>query len=490
MEFFLLIVVGALAWWLFGRRGHPRQIRLTSTNSLDSAQAAPQSMPTSPGTNSNSLPTLEPEIEPVVSTVSGIQSQRIDTFRGTVVLQTSIAGWDDSTLEGAATPVEQLAVNLQYAFVLSNELPNLSPEDQWWSADTHGKFFKQGSDRAISWLEPFVPLTLAKKLKWKPDEANWGPWQFAALAREIRALIRQRRKEKVPHLDLLQALYGANVLASFLTALTYDHLRARALAAYLAGSEVSGVKCDYTSIGYKYVEGLGVTDVKWLVEAFGEPQSHLSAHKMFPALHERAISRYLWGELRRLNHGSLLSTQAMTDFLVREARIHLAIAKDSQARRIRTEQRNAYAAAAQALLAKAEAATEQNFIVAELSTTGRDYDTDEIQEFCALEVNPAGETVAEFSAAVMRRHGACIPLADALGTFMQFIGDKPIFLFNGYIPEGFLRKACEVTKRPLLINPVYDVMELAREALPGDSLALVDLAKEIGAKVPEYVVVK
>jgi len=245
-----------------------------------------------------------------------------------------------------------LSINLNYAFVLSNELPNLRPEDQWWCAESQTKYISEGSDRALSWLEPFVPLSLAKKLTWKPSLDNWGPWQLIALSKEIRALIRLRRKEKVPYLDLLHALYGANVLASLLTALNYDHFRAKAMAAYLSISEVSEVKCDYTVIGYRYVDGLWGTDIKWLIEAFGEPQSHLPAHNMFPALRERAMSRYLWSELRRRNQGSASSVLTMTEFLVNEKRLHLLLAKDGQARRAQTEKREAYASAAQALLPK------------------------------------------------------------------------------------------------------------------------------------------
>ena len=137
---------------------------------------------------------------------------------------------------------------------------------------------------------------------------------------------------------------------------------------------------------------------------------------------------------------------------------------------------------------KAEAATNRNFIVAELGTTGRNYEIDQIQEFCALEVNPAGDIVDEFSAAVMLPNVPCMPLADALRNFKKFAGDKPIFVFNGYIPEGFLRKACKATHQKLIVSPVYDLMELARAALSGDSLRLADLAEEIGIQPPDYTV--
>ena len=491
MEIIVIFAVVAVAWWWFARRDVGRKIQETPANPTVSVHDFHEPIPEPASTIAASSTTSQWEMKPVVVPAAASVSldspnQGIATPGISVTIKTSLAGWNDSSLKGPTTPDELLSVNLNYAFVLSNELANLRPEDQWWSADSQTKYIAEGSDRAISWLEPFVPLSLAKKLTWKPSEDNWGPWQLIALSKEIRALIRLRRKEKVPYLDLLQALYGVNVLASFLTALNYDHFRAKAMAAYLSRSEVSGLKCDYTVIGYRYVDGFGVTDIKWLIEAFGEPQSHLPAHNMFPALRERAISRYLWGELRRRNQGSTSSVLTMTEFLVNEKRLHLLLAKDGQARRIQTEKREAYASAAQALLAKAEAATNRNFIVAELGTTGRDYETDEIQEFCALEVNPAGDIVDEFSAAVMLPNVPCIPLADALRNFKKFARDKPIFVFNGYIPEGFLRKACEATQQKLIVNPVYDLMELARAALSGDSLKLTDLAEEIGIQPPDY----
>jgi hypothetical protein len=285
-----------------------------------------------------------------------------------------------------------------------------------------------------------------------------------------------------------------------LTSLNYEHFRAKTMASHLSMQEVSGVRVDYAEIGYKHIEGLGVTDIKWLVGALGEPKNHLTPSSLFPHLNEIAISRHLWVELRRTNQGSSLPTPLMTDFLVKKARFNLAIAKDSQARRERTEHRNAYSASASKLLNSALAASQQKFVVVELSTDGQDYNADPIQRIFALRVSPHGEVLSEFSADVSSssRDGSygrapdehalngSVALKDAIAAFREFIEGMPVFVFNGYIPEGFLARACDLTGHQRLTNPIYDVMELAREAIPGDSLRLADLSQEIGAEIPEF----
>jgi hypothetical protein len=414
------------------------------------------------------------------------QEPLVDDLMGAVTFTASVSGLDFSLMDAPVTGSERAKANQSYDYVLSRELQELPPESRWWSKETHSKFLESGSERAISWLEPFVPMSIARTLTWKTNAENWGPWPLSNLFREIRALIRQRRKVKQPYVELLRALYGANVLASFLCSLKFESWPAKFMAEYLDRQDVLCIDIDYRAIGYKYLEGLGVTDTKWLVESFGEPENHLSSHNLFPALNKSAISRYLWSELRRQNRSTLLSTQDMEDFLLKKARFGLVMAKESAARAAASELRTAYSVAAHALLPQAIAATEQRFIVAELGAFGSDYGADDIKEFFALRVAPSGHVTAEFSEKVSGSQGAGSSLATALAAFIEFVGEQPLFVFNGYIPQGYLARACQLTGIELPINPIYDVMELASEALSGESLKLVDLASEIGAEIPEY----
>ena len=203
MEIIVIFAVVAVAWWWFARRDVGRKIQETPANPTVSVHDFHEPIPEPASTIAASSTTSQWEMKPVVVPAAASVSldspnQGIATPGISVTIKTSLAGWNDSSLKGPTTPDELLSVNLNYAFVLSNELANLRPEDQWWSADSQTKYIAEGSDRAISWLEPFVPLSLAKKLTWKPSEDNWGPWQLIALSKEIRALIRVRRKEKVP----------------------------------------------------------------------------------------------------------------------------------------------------------------------------------------------------------------------------------------------------------------------------------------------------
>ncbi len=50
----------------------------------------------------------------------------------------------------------------EYDFVLTTDLPSLKTSEQWWNEDTHKRRRREGSQKAFSWLSPFISLKIAK----------------------------------------------------------------------------------------------------------------------------------------------------------------------------------------------------------------------------------------------------------------------------------------------------------------------------------------
>jgi DNA polymerase III alpha subunit (gram-positive type) len=119
-----------------------------------------------------------------------------------------------------------------------------------------------------------------------------------------------------------------------------------------------------------------------------------------------------------------------------------------------------------------------SFVVVDLETTGLHADVDEVLEFAAVLVNPAGEIVSEFNALVrvtnpvpgflleetgitkaeIERNGHS--LAHAMTAFLDFVGSRPVFIHHAEFDYGFL-KAVERNTRLPFNNPVYDTFSIA-----------------------------
>ena len=65
---------------------------------------------------------------------------------------------------------------------------------------------------------------------------------------------------------------------------------------YVAYSEVEEIEIDYMKTGYINLKALGKTDIKWLVEKFGEPIEHTMTKDMYSEIIANAVTRYVWKE--------------------------------------------------------------------------------------------------------------------------------------------------------------------------------------------------
>ncbi len=413
------------------------------------------------------------------------------------------------TITGPASPAVQVLDTEvaervhEYAFVLTIDPPALKTADQWWNEDTQKRRQREGSEKAYAWLLPFVPVEIAK-LKQLQAAQEWGPHGAGAIAKELRAIIRECRKAKEPYEELLQALYGACIATDISASLAFEGTQPHYMARFVDINELRPVGLNFRAMGYQCIESLSKTDVKWLVEAFGEPAEHQSFDALWPHVRRNAVARYCWSELRSSNDAAKslsLPQKTMQEWLNARVRRNIGSFKEWQER---VATRQAHVAELATVLDEAWAATHQPFIVADLETTGLSADADEVIEFAAVKVTPDGGIAAEFSTLVrasrlvpaeitrltgitqdaIDREGQ--PPADAMKAFTAFVGTHPIFFHNAPFDQAFIKKAASQAKVKF-VNPVHDTLPLVRRAWPSlTTYKLTTLAQHVGAVAPTH----
>jgi DNA polymerase-3 subunit epsilon len=390
-----------------------------------------------------------------------------------------------------------------HAFVLTTDPATLKTSDQWWEEDSHQRRSRAGSDKAYAWLLPFMPLEVAR-LEQVQKASKWGPPCAVAIAKELRALIRDRRKAKQPHDALLRALYGTCVMADLSASLAFEGSQPRVLSKFVSLEELQSISCDFQVMGHECIESIGKTDAKWLVEAFGAPAEHQSFDAAYPHVRRNAIARYCWHEVQQLNEFTKAlgrPQKGMQEWLHELVKRNIGYDKEWQERVAARAERLTEQSTG---VADAWAATNQPFVVADLETTGLNAVTDEILEFAAVIVDPGGTVTAEFSvlvqakqpvpAAITRLTGITqadvddkgVPLAAAFAQFLAFIGGRPLFFHNAPFDIGFLKQATVLTKKKFA-STVHDTLPMARAAWPAlGSYRLSVLAEHVGAAASSH----
>lgn len=391
----------------------------------------------------------------------------------------------------------------EHAFVLDTAPAALKTADEWWNEDADKRRRRDGYEKAFAWILPFLPLEIAKLEQLQVALKN-GPHGASAIAKELRALIRARRKTKEPHQELLLALYGACVVKDLSESMRFEGTQPHYMVRFIDINELQQVKIDYRTMGYQCVESLSKTDIKWLVEAFGVPAEHQSFESLWPHIRKNAVARYCWGELQSKNEAckSLgLPQQSMQEWLNELVERNIGYYKEWQAR---VASRQAYLAEVGAAADAAWAATRQPFVVADLETTGLNVETDEVLEFAAVQVDPDGEITEELSVLVrvsarvpteitqltgikqedVDREGR--PLSEAIKAFATFVGTRPVFFHNAPFDQSFIKKASSLGKVKFS-NPVHDTLPLSRKTWPSlGTYKLAALAEHVGAAAPTH----
>ena len=172
---------------------------------------------------------------------------------------------------------------------LANEVPT---EQQWhktisdFEAEEHVKDFwnrhKKELETGAFWAdrikmlkgEPVKRLSLA--LENLPLPASFREGAVA-----IRSLIREKRKEKISYEDELALLYWLAAINSFMV--PYSELLKEPgynVIETIPGAKLKALLFSYKNLGYEALELLNKTDIKWLIEAWGEPECHSTLHEM------------------------------------------------------------------------------------------------------------------------------------------------------------------------------------------------------------------
>lgn len=391
----------------------------------------------------------------------------------------------------------------RHKFVITNEIGLLKTTDRWFEEATQKRHIRDGSKKAYEWLLPFLPLEVAKLEQFKPVLER-GPNSAAGIAKALRLLIRERRKAKQPCDDLLYVLFNSCVLNDFAKSLAFEGMPVHTMIHYVDIRELKGINIEYHSMGYQCIQTLNKTDVKWLVEAFGEPAEHQSFEASWPNIRRNAVSRYCWGELQKTNetarsfgHPQKTINEWLFDLVKRNIGYH----KEWLERKAKLEVRHAEVVSG---IEDLWTAMRRPFAVADLETTGLHADSAEILELAAVLVKPDGSVISEFSvlvrtqkpvpAEITRLTGITQaevdtqgqPLSYALEAFLAYIGERTVFFHNAPFDKRFLSDACTKTKLKFE-NTVYDTLPLARRAWPSlGTYKLSALAEHVGAAVPTH----
>ncbi len=391
----------------------------------------------------------------------------------------------------------------RYEFVLTNELDPLKSADRWFEQAAQKRRLRDGSEKAYEWLLPFMPLEIAKHDQIRPL-LEYGPRSAERIVKTLRKLIRECRKTKQPWDHLIGTLYNSCVLDDFVRYLSFEGMPGHSMARYVDIHELSSASIEYLSIGYHSIDAISKTDVKWLVEAFGEPAEHQSFDALWPNIRRNAVSRYCWEELQSANETASAigrPRRTMEDWLLELVTRNIGYHKEWLERRVVYE---AQAKAAEADIQAAWTAMRVPFAVADLETTGLRSDSAEIVELAAVLVDPDGSVTSEFSVFVKTQQripkeitqltgitqaeidSKGRPLVDALSAFLAHLGDRPCFFHNAPFDHSFLRTACTQTKLKFE-NSVHDTLPIARRVWPSlGTYKLSALARHIEVAAPTH----
>ncbi|MGR6502888.1 hypothetical protein [Shewanella sp. Koi 1] len=107
------------------------------------------------------------------------------------------------------------------------------------------------------------------------------PASFREAAIATRALIRDKRKQKIEYEEELALLYWLAAINSF--SIPYSDVLKEPgynVVESVPGKKLKGLPFSYKTLGYSKLELLNKTDVKWLCELWGEPGGHTTLHEM------------------------------------------------------------------------------------------------------------------------------------------------------------------------------------------------------------------
>lgn len=438
---------------------------------------------------------------------SHFQSAPVDVALGGITISVS-SSWSGNTNQ---RPVDARDVERKfndYAYVCSPVLPGEISAPLWFPGlglrSAVGEILPEDRRWLIPFMDEDVITSAAMRIV-----AIQGPHRHKSIAVALRALIREKRKAKEPHHNLLHALYGAAVLADFLA--TFETERQTfftEISPYVRLDDLKRMKCSFRRMGYNRISTLKKTDVKWLVEEFGEPDVHLSFRPLWETLRRDAVRRYCRAEISSRARTKLSTADVEAElpgWLRQKLQFSIELDNENKARAAATLARAAASEKSCKAMKEVWGFTHTDFIVADIETTGLDCEACEILELAAVRADSNGIVVDKYSALVritcripltiseltgisdedVTRHG--ISEAEALRGFLSFASGMAVFFHNAPFDIKFLTSAC--SKHGFaMCQDVFDTLPIARAAWPDmTSHKLSTLAKIIeNAPVPSH----
>jgi hypothetical protein len=107
------------------------------------------------------------------------------------------------------------------------------------------------------------------------------PASFREAAIATRALIREKRKTKESYDEQIYLLYWLAAIDSF--SIPYSEKLKEPgynVIESMPGKKLKGLPFTYKNLGYTELNLLNKTDVKWLIESWGEPEIHSTLHSV------------------------------------------------------------------------------------------------------------------------------------------------------------------------------------------------------------------
>jgi hypothetical protein len=179
----------------------------------------------------------------------------------------------------------------KWMFVIKKNLDALQNSDRWFHEETQEeKRCRESPEFSLRWMKPFVSPADFEREEVLTIAVNGLSWSYTIM-KELRKVVRQKRKEGSNYDETLLSLYGLAIVNS----LHHDLLNSlpsgynNSMCEYVAYSEVEEIEIDYMQTGYSNLNTLGKTDIKWLVEKFGEPIEHTMAKDMYSEIIANAI---------------------------------------------------------------------------------------------------------------------------------------------------------------------------------------------------------
>lgn len=156
-------------------------------------------------------------------------------------------------------------------------------------ASQHGEAFWTDHRKAIQddsfWADKIKELRDEPEARLELALENLPlPGAFREAAKALRAVIRNAKKEGPDWKPLLQRLYQMAAYESFML----DYAQRLQQPGYnvmesVPGKTVTSLPFTYDQLGYRKLRLVNKTDIKWMIEAWGEPKEHTTLNAMHKA---------------------------------------------------------------------------------------------------------------------------------------------------------------------------------------------------------------